>query len=306
MRWIFRAPHRFLLASLGAIVFAGVGTLAAQSQGGQAGVPRTVDGRPDLQGGWANNVITPLQRPLELEGRARLTPEEMARLESRMAELFSGDGDASFGDGVFLAALSEEKQFKSSDKATGNYNHFWLSERTFDDRTSLVTDPPDGRFPELVPAAKARQEAALARAKTSPADGPEDRGLTERCITFGIPNVFAGYNSNFQIVQTRDYVVLLSEMIHDARVIPITDRPHVGEAIRQVLGDSRGRWEGDTLVIETTNFAAGGALFLNTTDQLKLTERLTRVSDGTLEYAFTVEDPGCAHSLILIYCTYCT
>jgi hypothetical protein len=291
---MLRAPSRYLLASLGALVFATVGAIAAQSQSGQSGdsVARTVDGHPNLEGVWANNVITPLQRPVELKGRARLTPEEVARLKSRIAELFAGDGDAAFSDGVFLAALSEEKQFKSSDAATGNYNHFWLSERTFDNRTSLITDPPDGRFPELIPAAQARQQAALALTKTSPADGPESRSLTERCITFGIPNVIAGYNSNFQIMQSRDYVVLLSEMIHDARVIPLNGGPHVGKDIRNVLGVSRGRWEGDTLVIETTNFAPGGNIFLNTSDQLKLTERLTRVSENTLEYAFTVEDPG--------------
>jgi hypothetical protein len=294
MRCTLRASNRVLLASFGAIMIAAAAPIAGQGQGGQRGaaVPRTVDGQPDLQGVWANNVITPLQRPLELEGRARLTPEEMARLKSRMAELFAGDGDAAFTDGVFLAALSEAKEFKSSDAATGNYNHFWLSERTFDDRTSLITDPPDGRFPALIPAAEARQQAVIARRKTSPADGPEDRSLTERCITFGLPNLIAGYNSNFQIFQSRDYVVLASEMIHDARIIPLDGSPHIGKDIRQVLGDSRGRWEGDTLVIETTNFSPGGSIFLNTSDQLRLTERLTRVSEDTLEYAFTVEDPG--------------
>lgn len=271
---------------------------AAQSQPDQRQqwkVPRTVDGHPDLQGVWGHNVITPLERPLELKGRERLTPEEAGNLKRRAAELFSGDGDAAFTDSIFVAALGSANEFKSTDAGTGNYNHFWLGERTFDDRTSLITDPPDGRIPALTPQAQARQQAAAERRKTHPADGPEDRGLNERCITYGLPNVLAGYNSNVQIVQSRDYVVLVHEMIHDARVIPLDGRPHVPK-VRHILGDSRGRWEGDTLVIETKNFAAnafgllapGGA---GSSEKLHLIERLTRVSDDTLHYEFTVNDP---------------
>jgi hypothetical protein len=252
---------------------------------------RTVYGHPDLQGVWGTMSSRRSSGRWSC-GRARLTPEEVARVKSRLNELFGGDGDAAFSDSLFVAALSEVRQFKSSDAATGNYNHFWLSERTFDDRTSLITDPPDGRFPELIPAAQARAKVAAERRKTSPADGPEDRSKTERCITFGLPNVLAGYNSNFQILQSRDHVVILSEMIHDARIIPLDGAPHVGRDIRQILGDSRGRWEGDTLVIETTNFARNGSFLLDTTEQLRLTERLTRVSEDTLHYEFTVEDPG--------------
>ncbi len=252
-------------------------------------VPKTLDGQPDLQGVWSNDVITPLQRPVQLKDRSVLTAEEVTRLKARSAELFAGDGDAGFSDDVFVAALNDAKQFRSSDSGTGNYNHFWVAERTFDNRTSLITDPPDGRIPALTPEGEERQKAAAARRKEHPADGPEDRGLSERCISFGLPNLLAGYNANIQILQARDHVVIMSEMIHDARIIPLDGRPHVDGRIRRWLGDSRGRWEGNTLVVETTNFV--GNVFRGATENLRLVERFTRVGRDTLEYAFTIEDP---------------
>jgi len=248
---------------------------------------RTPDGKPDLQGTWANNNATPLERPKMLEGRALLTNQEVAALKQRYAEIFAGDGDAAFGDSIFEAVLSDIQKYKPTtfDVQTGNYNAFWLVERDFDNRTSLITDPSDGRMPPVLPQAATRRMIAY---PTQSADGPEDRGLTERCITFGVPDVLAGYNSYYQIVQTPAAVVLHSEKIHDARIIPLDGRPHAPSSIRTWLGDSRGRWQGDTLVVETVNLRRS---FLIASDRLKLIERFTRVGPHTLHYEITVDDP---------------
>ena len=247
--------------------------------------PRTSEGKPDLQGVWANNNATPLERPKMLAGRARLTAEEVAALRKRYAELFAGDGDAAFGDGVFEAVLSDVKKYKPTvfDASTGNYNAFWLVEREFDDRTSLIIDPPDGRIPALVPEAKKRSPGMRFSN-----DGPEGRNLAERCISYGVPDLLAGYNSYYEIVQTPDHVVVHAEKIHDARIIPLDGRPHTPAALHSWLGNSRGRWDGDTLVVETRNFTQG---FRNASEQLLITERYTRVSEGTLEYEVTIDDP---------------
>jgi len=248
-----------------------------------------------MNGVWANNAATPIERPKELEGRALLTDEEVALLKKRSAELFNGDGDAAFGDSVFTAALRDVKGFKSTDTQTGNYNHFWIVDRPIDNRTSLVTDPADGKIPALTPEAQKRQDASVEYRKAHPADGPEDLPLTHRCLTFGAPNMFAGYNSYFQIVQSKDAVALHSEMIHDTRIIPLDNRPHADSNIREWLGDSRGRWEGDTLVVETTNFNdKTNFLFSKTSgalENLKLIERFTRVGPDTLQYDITLNDP---------------
>ena len=262
--------------------------------------PRTADGRPDLQGVWANNTATPLERPEALGDKAVLTDEELARLEARYAELFaSGETDAAFADSVFTAALGEVDAFSSRDAGTGNYNQFWMVDRDFDNRTSLVVDPPNGRLPALTPEAQRHVDARAAHLADNPASSWTDRRLQERCITFGMPNLFAGYNTYYQIVQTPDHVVFLHEMIHDARIIPLDGGPHVDDAIRQWHGDSRGYWEGDTLVVETRNFSAKSdspaALYeriRGTAEQLRLVERFTRVGPDTLEHELTVDDPG--------------
>src|SRR5262245_8634376 len=201
--------------------------------------PRTADGKPDLQGVWANNTATPLERPKMLEGRALLTDQEVAALQKRYAEIFAGDGDAAFGDAIFEAVLSEVQKYKPTtfDVATGNYNAFWLVGREFDNRTSLITDPPDGRMPSLTAEAAQRRTDTSAASRIS--DGPETRGLSERCITFGVPDLLAGYNSYYQVVQGPDAVVFYSEKIHDARIIQLNSGPHAPPAVRTWVGDSR-------------------------------------------------------------------
>jgi hypothetical protein len=255
--------------------------------------PRTPDGQPDLQGVWANNDATPLERPKELEGRAFLTEAEVAALKKRAAELFNGETDAAFGDSVFLAALREADGFTSTD-TTGNYNHFWIVDREFDNRTSLSSVPADGRLPELTPEGKRRRAEAAEHRRLHFADGPEDLPLSHRCISFGVPRVRAGYNSYFQIVQARDYVAIAQETIHDVRIIPLDGRPHVDASVRQLHGDSRGRWEGETLVVETRNFSEDAgfqAPFDVYSDQLVVTERFTRIGPETIRWEVTASDP---------------
>jgi len=257
--------------------------------------PKTVDGQPDLQGVWANNNATPLERPKELAGRPFLTEQEVAALKSKANELFeNGNSDAAFGDTVFLSVLANVKGtkagFKSTDGETGDYSSVWLVERAFDNRTSLITDPPDGRLPAVTPQAREKQLAAAAK-RDHPPSGPEDRSLSERCITFGSPRLGAGYNSYFQILQSPKEAVILMETILDARLIPLDGSPHLRSNMQTWLGDSRGHWEGDTLVVDTTNYKPG--VFMNvSTDKLHVVERYTRTGADNLKWEITVEDPG--------------
>jgi hypothetical protein len=279
------------LAGLSPSVLAQTAGKSPAAKGARWTLSRTADGQPDLQGVWANNSATPLQRPPSLAGKAVLSPEELAAVKAAAEELFSGGGDAAFGDSVFEAALTRAKSFTSTDGRTGDYNHFWLVEREFDNRTSLITDPADGRIPALTPEAQRRAAARPAPSFDNPlADSWEDRSLSERCITFGSPRLGAGYNSYYQIQQTRDYVAITMETIHDVRVVPLDSRPHVGSNIRQWLGDSRGHWEGDTLVIDTTNYSPKSRL-AGSTENLHVTERLTRVAADTIKYEVTFNDP---------------
>ena len=254
--------------------------------------PRTADGQPDLSGIWSHNSATPLERPKELAGRQFLTDEEVATLKKNAGELFGDDaGDAAFGN-VFVGALTSTK-YQARD-GVGNYNQFWLVNRDFDNRTSLIVDPADGKIPPLTPEAQKRQAAAAERRRLHPADGPEDLPGGLRCIFGMVPMLGAGYNSYYRIAQSAGYVAINLEMMHDTRIIPLAGRPHVPQNIRQWLGDSRGHWEGNTLVVDTTNFVEQGDQgggFRAGSGNSHVIERFTRVAPDTLKYEVTVDDP---------------
>jgi hypothetical protein len=246
------------------------------------------DGKPSLEGIWANNNATPLERPKSLAGRAFLTEEEVAALRKRQDEIFAGDGDAAFGDAIFEAVISDVHKYKPTtfDASTGNYNAFWLVERDFDNRTSLITDPADGRIPAMTDAAKARSARSMSSRSLN--EGPEARSLSERCITYGVPDLLAGYNSYYQIVQTPKTVVFHAEKIHQARMIPLDGRRHMPANMRTWEGDSVGHWEGDTLVVDTVNLRTG---LRNASEHLHIIERFTRVGPKTINYEVTLDDP---------------
>jgi hypothetical protein len=244
-----------------------------------------------------------MERPKELAGRALLTDQEVAAMKKKAAELYNGAGDAAFGDTIFqtvwasvkdsgsgAAAAPHKKAANEFDAGTGDYSSEWIVAREWDNRTSLVTDPPDGKLPAMTPEGQSRRAAAFA-AMSRPATEPQDRGLQERCITYGSPQLTAGYQSYTQIQQTADAVVIVTEMIHDARVIPLDGRPHVPSAIRQWLGDSRGHWEGDTLVVDTTNYKPR-SFMSSSSEKLHVTERFSRTGPESLKYEITIDDPG--------------
>jgi hypothetical protein len=282
-------PRRFrsLIAVAFAVTVASTAALTAQNQV----LPRTPDGKPDLQGVWKNNSVTPLERPKQWANKEFLNDAELADLKKATDEVVEGGGDAVFGDGLVQAALDRIKNPVSYDPGTGNYNHFWLVERDVEDRrTSLLTDPKDGRLPPMTPEGRQRVTAAAERRRLYPGDNPEDRSLGERCVNFGVPKLGAGYNNYYQIVQTATHVVFMSEMAHDARIIPLDGRPHVNKNVQFWNGDPRGRWEGDTLVVESTNFSPRSE-FRGSGAKLHLVERFRRVNMDTLNYEVTVTDP---------------
>jgi hypothetical protein len=264
------------IIALAAVILAG--TLTAQSQAAKKyNPPRTPDGQPDLQGVWTNVTITPLERPANLAGKEFFTEAEARQYEKDTLERNNADRR----DGGAQADLSRA------------YNDAWYDRGTRvveTLRTSLVIDPPDGHIPR-----KPQQGAALASAGFGkPPEGPEDRALTERCIlwpTAGPPMMPSFYNNNYQIVQAPGYVTILVEMIHDARIIPIDARPHVDASIHQWMGDPRGHWEGNTLVVETTNFN-DKTRFQRAGQNMHLIERFTRTAPDTITYEFTVDDPA--------------
>jgi hypothetical protein len=290
-----------LVIGLTTLVFVALGQLtsssvAAQSQaGGQTWTaPRTPEGRPDFQGVWVNNNATPLERPQALAGRATLTDKEVAAMKKKAHELFSGQGDAAFGDSVFNAVWANitgvRSGFTSIDGETGDYSSVWTVDRDWENRTSLITDPPDGRLPPMTPEGTERRDTNLEAMKRIPA-GPTDRALQERCITYGSPSLVAGYQSAYEIVQTANTVALTLEMIHDTRVIPLDQRPHLAPAVQQWLGDSRGHWEGDILVVETANYKPR-SFMSRSSEQLHVVERFSRTGPDTLKYEMTINDPG--------------
>ena len=271
------------------LVVTGVKSASAQTQA-RMPVPQ---GQPDLQGIWLSNSATPLERPKGLEGKPFLTDAEVAELKKRAARIFKErNSDYAAGDNAFLAAIANVEQYKNPNISTGS-SALDMVEREFDNRTSLIVDPPDGKLPPLTPAGQ-RRVAAAEEATKHPATRPEDLTNFIRCITFGVPrvggNFGAGPYSYYQIFQTPHYVVLFTEMIHEARIIPLDGRPHLPQNIRQWSGDSRGRWEGKTLVVDTTNFSTK-SYFMGSAENLHLVERFTRVAADTLNYTVTLDDP---------------
>ena len=252
----------------------------AGQQGGQLPTtPKTAWGDPDLQGVWNNNTVVPLQRP-------DAVPEGLTLSDEAVSQRRQATSDALFGE---------------RDGDTGFYNEFWFEYGQDTNRTSLVIEPPNGKLPDMTP--DAQQEAAdvmatRGRAAVAP-DTYTDLSVYDRCITRGLPgSMMPGfYNHNYHILQTEDYVALVVEMIHDARIIPLDGRGHAPAGVRQWLGDSRGHWDGDTLVVETTNFnnkVTERGLYVPTVfgtgQDLRLIERFTRIDDETIDYRFTVED----------------
>ena len=247
--------------------------------------PRMPDGHPDLQGFWTNDSYTPLERPAEFAGKSHFTPQEAAafvrtrldRLENQPAT------DVHYDDAIW----QKENYSKEANL-----------------RTSLITDPSNGLLPPLTEDARRRQAAEAARRTgRGPADSVQDRSLGERCITWGNvgpPMLPPTYYANFQIMQTSDYVIISHELMHEARLIAL-DGSHPGPGARYLYGDARGRWEGDTLVVDTTNFTdktpfrgspSNTRQDIRSSDRLHVVERFTRVDADTIRYQFTVEDPG--------------
>lgn len=280
----------------------GLGSLTAQTPAGQTPAPaaakrapaatksttlRTAWGAPNLQGTWDFRTITPMERPPELAGKATLTEKEAEEYERKIVEERNADKrhDTKVRGTANGTAETEDVALA--------YNDFWWDRGTKvigTRRTSLLVDPPDGRFPPMTPEAQKRMAADEAR-RQGLADGPEDRSLGERCImgfNSGPPMVPGGYNQNVEIIQHRDYVVLLNEMVHNARVIPLDGRQPAN--IPQWVGESRAHWEGDTLVIDTKNFHQSTSL-RGSSPNMHLVERIKRVDADNLLYEFTVDDP---------------
>ena len=251
-------------------------------------VPRTADGHPDLQGIWTNATITPVERPSALAGKATLTDAEAAAAEKNAAEELAKVDGAS--EHPLLAAAGSN--------GTGGYNVLFIdrgSEFARVDgvkRTSLVVDPPDGKVPPLTPEARKRNAGMIGMGRY---DSVKDRPLAERCLlafgsSSGPPMLPVLYNNNYQIVQTPDNVVILVEMVHDARIVRINGK-HPGPEVRQWLGDSIGHWEGDTLVVDTTNFTSQ-TRFRGSSENLHVIERFTRTDANTILYKVTIDDPS--------------
>ena len=248
---------------------------------------RTVWGHPDLQGVWANNTATPMERPTAFEGKDALTDEELATLQQAAASAREDEQAGNLLGPLLLARILDPENAPEFDAGTGNYNSFWLVERELDNRTSLIVDPSNGRIPPLTKEAMERPRRQL---RDHGAVGPEEMPLNTRCITYGVPNLLAGYNSYFQIVQSREHVVILQELIHDARVIPLGERPHLESSVRQWHGDSRAHYEGNTLVVDTTNYSKAGS-YRGISEKVHVVERFTRLDEETLAYEVTFEDP---------------
>jgi hypothetical protein len=290
-------PER--LRSIFAVALAAGAAVAAAQQSPHGPPPAKPSRTLRLEGTWANNTVTPFERPDVLGDKRSLSDGELAVLKARAERLFSGDGDYASGDDLFLTLLANPAAHKSR-IPVGEYNQVWANDGlVFEHATSQIVDPLNGKLPPFTPDGERKQAALAERMRLHPADGPEDRNASERCLTFGTARV--GFlqsrnNSYYQIVQTPKYVVITSEMIHEARIVPLTDRPHADSTMRFWSGDARGRWDGATLVIDTTNFRDDlvlrprVSLFVSG-EHLHLVERLTPIDDDTLRYQATVDDP---------------
>ena len=253
-------------------------SVAAQSSSS----PRTAWGDPDLQGLWNHGTITPLERPAEYADREFLTTEEVAALNLASETRATSERRSS---------LTREQDVALA------YNQFWWDRGISIGRTALITTPQNGRLPPRTATADAyvatdeAQRLQAAKRGRVPAHGPEDMDLGDRCLVYRpVPITSSGYNNHVHVLQSPGYVVILQEQIHDVRIIPVIDQPALPDQMRQWLGVSRGRWDGDTLVVETNNFYEQ-ADYLGSNVNRRVTERFTRVADDVIEYAFTVSDP---------------
>jgi hypothetical protein len=253
--------------------------------------PRTTDGQPDLQGIWTTQTYTPLERPARYAGKEFLTEQEAAEL----TKLLTAEGVDPLVAGIFGASDEDRRKRVMQNDPTHYDNALWLTtaqpKALSSLRTSLITDPPDGRLPAQTP--EARERAAARRAAGGFASH-ENRPLQERCIIWtheGPPMMPPPYNDVLQIIQTRDHVVLYRELATSPRIIPLDGRPHPPQTVRLWNGDSRGTWEGNTLVVETTNFN-GRTAFQGSSEKMRVIERFTRISADRIDYRFTVEDPA--------------
>jgi hypothetical protein len=267
-----------VVAALIAMVSFGVHPVAGQARSAKDNAkaaaktesPRTAWGDPDLQGTWSYASLTPLERPASVAGREFFTTEE-------------------------AAARDAETQVDAPPRAgdPGTYNSFWFDRGKIDSklRTSLITDPADGRLP-LTAEARQSIKAKAEYTRQHPADSWLDRTAWDRCITYhGVPPISTGYNNTYQIFQAPGLVAILVENIHDVRIIPLDSRPRLNDAIRQWNGDSRGHWEGKTLVVETTNYSDQTELRFPSSRNTRAVERFTRAADDVIDYQFTIEDP---------------
>ena len=262
--------------------------------------PKTEWGAPDLRGVWNNSTLTPFQRPQTLGDQEFLTEEEAAAVEQRTA-----DRNRELADRSALRTVADPDGSvdRGVDGAPGSYNNFWMERGTTvvsTKRTSVIVDPPDGRLPPVTPETRAWLDSAEARYLADvrggnlPTETYEQLDLGDRCIWYrGVPSFPTAYNNNYQIFQTPDAVAIVQEHIHDVRFIPIDGRPHIPESVRQYAGDSRGRGEGDTLIVETTHFNEHAFIRnfnTNLSQALHVIERFRRVDEDTIDYEFTVTD----------------
>ena len=270
------------LVSVVTVVIA-IGLLGTMQASAQTDPPRTAWGQPDLQGVWDFRSITPMQRPNDLADQEFLTAEEAAELDQAAVERD-------------VQSWNREARRTEAGGNVGAYNNFWMDrglKSVGTRRTSLIVYPPNGRMPSMTPSGQERAQARRDYAREHPADTWSDFSSGVRCIlgfNAGPPFTPSAYNNNMQLFQTPDTVVVMTEMVNTSRVIPLNGQPHLDPDVLQWSGDSRGYWEGDTLVVETRNFDPKRK-WRGTTASTRLVERFTRVDAETLEYTFTVTDP---------------